>query len=98
MEGELPIVVKAKLMSIQLKKEAILNLAEQQHISTQTSLACVMNMEVQRLNEIISNRRSNITLKTLAKFCYVLKCQPGDIIEYVPPQPPDSSPSQALSF
>lgn len=36
----------------------------------------------------LQNIRNNgcITTDTIAKLCYVLDCQPGDILEYVPDQ------------
>ena len=33
------------------------------------------------------NNNSNVAVDTIAYLCEILNCQPGDIIEYIPPEP-----------
>ena len=34
------------------------------------------------------NNQTDISVKTVERLCNLLNCQPGDIIEYVPDEPP----------
>lgn len=42
--------------------------------------------------QAIKNGTGGLDAKSLAKLCAVFHCQPGDLMEYVPEDSPDSEP------
>lgn len=49
-------------------------------------LAAHVGITEQNISLLKSGRVRGIRFETLAKICDVLECQPGDILEAVPPQ------------
>ena len=69
------IVVRTKAMKFWMKEAGFKN---------QSILAAKLGMDRSRLNKIINNRtRGHLSLSTIDRICFILKCQPGDILEHV---------------
>jgi putative transcriptional regulator len=49
---------------------------------SQNELARLTNMSPQNIQKIEQGEAKSLTFKTLSKFCYVLQCQPGDLLVY----------------
>ncbi len=51
---------------------------------SQNELARRTGFSLQNIQKIEQGRASSITFDALDKFCFVLECQPGDILEWLP--------------
>ncbi|MBL3806444.1 MULTISPECIES: helix-turn-helix domain-containing protein [Streptomyces] len=54
---------------------------------TLTELSGHVGITVVNLSVLKNGRAKAVRFSTLAKICEVLRCQPGDLITYVPPGP-----------
>ncbi|MFD6782703.1 helix-turn-helix domain-containing protein [Streptomyces diastaticus] len=54
---------------------------------TLTELSGHVGVTVVNLSVLKNGRAKAVRFSTLAKICEVLRCQPGDLIAYVPPGP-----------
>ncbi|CAM5385840.1 MULTISPECIES: helix-turn-helix domain-containing protein [Streptomyces] len=54
---------------------------------TLTELSGHVGVTVVNLSVLKNGRAKAVRFSTLAKICEVLRCQPGDLITYVPPGP-----------
>jgi putative transcriptional regulator len=53
-------------------------------------LADAINISIQNLSVLKTGKARAIRFSTLSAICKELDCQPGDILEYVPGDAPDS--------
>lgn len=53
-------------------------------------LADAINISIQNLSVLKTGKARAIRFSTLSAICKELDCQPGDILEYVPGETPDS--------
>ena len=53
-------------------------------------LADAINISIQNLSVLKTGKARAIRFSTLSAICKELDCQPGDILEYVPGEAPDS--------
>ncbi|MDR6624211.1 helix-turn-helix transcriptional regulator [Caulobacter segnis] len=53
------------------------------------ALARAIGITDANLSLLKSGKVKGVKFETLAAICDVLNCQPGDILEYLPEQPPD---------
>ncbi|MEA5504763.1 helix-turn-helix transcriptional regulator [Halotia wernerae UHCC 0503] len=58
---------------------------------SQNELARRTGYSLQNIQKIEQNRAASITFNALGKFCQVLECQPGDILEWEPDNNDDES-------
>ena len=49
-------------------------------------LAARLGLSEQNISLLRSGKVKGVRFETLEKICEVLACQPGDILEYIPPQ------------
>lgn len=50
------------------------------------TLAAAIGVTEQALSAIKTNKVKGVRFETLEKMCRVLACQPGDLLEYIPPE------------
>ena len=68
---------------IRLKTEEIARFMDIRSFRSRAALARAAGIHEQHLHRIF-NQQADPTLKTLAKICQALQCQPGEILEHVP--------------
>ena len=57
-------------------------------------LAEATGLAVNNLSVLKTNKARAIRFSTLEAICKAMNCTPGDLLEYIPDEPPEQQPSQ----
>ena len=82
---------------IRLKTEEMLKLMTLRGFRSRAALAKNAGIHQQHMSKIFLGQ-VDPTIKTLAKLCKALDCQPGELIEYIPDPVPPTQRQPAPSY